>query len=87
MQKAGNFDPPRELAEEEGDFLFTKEIITQNTYTLPNINNKSALLMDMSPRKAGEGKKDFIQLAYGEDDDIHSDESDADEGDTRVLKE
>jgi len=61
MQTAGNFDPPRELADEEGDFwdfedfLFTKEIITQHTYTrmLPNIANKSALLIDLSPRTGG----------------------------------
>lgn len=74
MQKAGNYDLPYEISQEHGDFLFSKEVnagqaeLNRSEATVrPSIveSKKTPLVM----------KKDFIQVAQGEDhtDNAHFD--------------
>lgn len=68
MQKAGNYDLPFELAQDDKDYLFSKEA---------NVNSG-----DKQNRASGQedkktGRKDFVRVAQGED---HDDNMDEDEG-------
>ncbi len=83
MQKAGNYDLPYEIAQEDDDFLFAKEV--NAVQSLQNKSEaagfKSSFMQNDIPTKRGDARKDFIQVAFGDDRsdnvDFKSDESES----------
>lgn len=87
-QKAGNTDFAQDFAEEEGDFLFKKE--ASNVLSGAGALNTSgvqrtSILPDISPNKRGsiDPRKDFVQIAHGEENhdniDFKSEDGDDEE--------
>lgn len=69
MQKAGNYDLPYELAQDDKDYLFSKEVRAAEGV------NRSQLEAD----KKATARKDFVQVAMGEDHDDNMDMQSVDE--------
>lgn len=68
MQQSGNFDSPRELAQDEGDYLFNKEI----ELYYKNLSGSYNQISDLDGPKGQKttlppAKKDYIKRAEGDD--------------------
>jgi hypothetical protein len=69
-QKAGNTDFAADFAEDDGDFLFRREA---SNYVGGGLNtsgvHKGSILPEISPNKRGsiDPRKDFVQIAHGEE--------------------
>lgn len=89
MQKAGNYDLPFEIAQQDGDngFLFNNEV--KNAPGNRSVELGNSFIRDNQVSAKKDGRKDFVQIAHGEDRrdnaDFHSEDSQANIDDREDL--